>query len=211
VRQNVIANVEGGIGVWIGGDSDLGQFRPPLSRLTGNAEARDILVFNNVISDVRDAILCSNCTSSRVAHNLIRRASAYALKLHQPYVAIDAFQFAPAGGVELANNAIEIGSSAEAMSDPANGTDAGSCTFRHNLWLKPGGFWTPALPTPEVMGIYGVPSGYSAAGKLCASTGSRAAGAGTPLPDIDGTLTGTCRPSPPSPPSIGPSEPDPGC
>ncbi|HSK04546.1 MAG TPA: right-handed parallel beta-helix repeat-containing protein [Kofleriaceae bacterium] len=208
VRQNVIANVEGGIGVWIGGDSDLGQFRPPLSALAGNAEARDIRVFDNVIRDVRDAIQCSNCTSALVAHNLIRRASAYALKLHQPYVAIDSFQFVPAGGVELANNAIEIGGSAEALFDPANGTDAGSCTFRHNLWLKPGGVWAPALPSPEIGGIYGAPSGYSDAGKLCMSTGSRAAGAGTPLPEVDGTLTGACRSSPPS---IGPGEPDPGC
>lgn len=208
VRQNVIANVESGIGVWIGGDSGLGEFRPPLSEPTGNAEARDIRVFDNVIRDVRDAIQCSNCTGSLVAHNLIRRVGAYALKLHQPYISIGSFQFVRAGGVELANNAIEIGGSAEAMFAPADGSDAGSCTFRHNLWLKAGGVWTPALPSPEAGGIYGSPSGYSDAGKLCMSTGSRAAGAGTPLPEVDGTLTGACRSSPPS---IGPGEPDPGC
>ncbi len=208
VRQNVIANVENGFGVWIGGDSNLGEFRPALDQPTGNAEARDIRVFDNVIRDVRDGVVCSNCTSSLVAHNLLRRVTAYMFRLHQPYTAIDSFQFAPAGGVAFVNNAIEIGGSAEAMLDAGNGTDATSCTFRHNLWLKPGGVWTPALPTPETMGIYGEPSGYSDAGTLCAGTSSRAAGAGTPLGNIDGTLAGECRPLPPS---IGPSEPDPDC
>lgn len=211
IRQNVIASAENGLGIWIGGDSGLLQFRPPLSATTGNTEARNIRVFNNVIRDVEEGVMCSNCTASLVAHNLFRRVSAFVFKLHQPYTEIGIYQFASAGGVQLINNAIEVGSSAEAIYEGQNGTDADSLVFSHNLWLKNGATWAPALPTQETMGIYDTPSGYGDDGRLCTTTSSRSAGAGTPLTDVTGTLTGTCRPSPPARPSIGPSEPDPGC
>jgi hypothetical protein len=209
VRQSVIANVEGGVGIWIGGDSSVDQFRPALTAASGNTEATNVRVFDNAIRDVEDAFKCSNCTASLVAHNLIRRVSAFVFKLDQPYTSLDSFDFAPAGGVRLVDNAIEIGSSAEAFSDGRNGTDPASCTFSHNLWLKAGdAAWKPTLPSAETLGIYGKPSGYTDAGALCASAASPAAGAGAPVPGVDGTLQGDCRPSPPS---IGPSEPDPGC
>ncbi|HWO22590.1 MAG TPA: right-handed parallel beta-helix repeat-containing protein [Kofleriaceae bacterium] len=214
VRQNTIGGITGK-GVWIGGDSDVAQFRPPLSATTGNTEARNIRVFNNVIENVQDAITCSNCGSSLVAHNLFRGVSNTVLTLHQPYPDLDdsgtTYVFAPAGGVKLVNNAIEATSGAAAFFDNGSGTAPSTCTFSHNMWLRNNGAWTPQLPTTEEMGQNGKDSGYLGNGQLCASASSLAARAGTPLPEVPGTLQGQCRPTPPSPPSIGPSEPDPGC
>jgi hypothetical protein len=211
VRQSSIADIQGGLGVWIGGDSSLGQFRPPLTSATGNTEATNIRVFDNVIRDVRDAFQCSNCTSSLVAHNLLRRVTGYVLRLQQPYIALNSFGFAPAGGVRFVNNAIEVESSAEAFTDDGGGTDAASCTFSHDMWSRIGDRWTPALPSAEALGILDQQARYDDAGKLCTSASSPAAGAGAQVPEVEGTLQGGCRPSPPSPPSIGPSEPAPGC
>ena len=207
VRQNEIGSA--GKGVWIGGDSSLSQFRPPLTATTGNTEARDIRVFDNVFIDVVAAITCSNCGSSLVAHNLFRDVDDTVFVLHQPYTTLGAFQFAPAGGVKLINNAIEGDSDADAFLDNGAGTASKSCSFSHNMWHRSGGgTWTLSLPTAETMGIYGTQSGYTAAGRLCAAASSPAARAATPLPEVPGTLQGQCRPSPPS---IGPSEPDLGC
>jgi hypothetical protein len=208
VRQNVISSVTGR-GVWIGGDSDSDQFRPPLSAATGNTEARDIRVFDNVIADVEIAIACSNCGSSLVAHNLLRDVNDTVLALYQPYSSIDSHVFAAAGGVTLVNNAIEGDSNTSAFYTPDSGTAPTSCTFSHNMWHRNGGggTWLPMLPTPETRGIYSQQSGYRDDGRLC-GTGGPAAGAATPLSEVPGTLQGKCRGTTPS---IGPSEPDPGC
>jgi hypothetical protein len=205
VRQNVLANLEDGLGVWIGGDSDLAQFRPALSAPTGNAEATNIRVFDNVIRDVKWALQCSNCTSSLVAHNLIRRVNDYVFRLHQPYTTLGAFAFAPAGGVRFINNAIELESDADAVEDTGNGTAAASCTYSHDMWQRDGGAWTPALPSIETMGLFDKQSGYDDTGRLCKSAVSLAAAAGAPVPEVTGTKQGACRGAPPS---IGPGEPE---
>lgn len=208
VRQNMIGAIEGRA-VWIGGESDLNQFRPALTALTGNTEARDIRVFDNVISDVGIGIVCSNCGSSLVAHNLLRNVDDNVLVLHQPYTARDSYQFAPAGGVTFVNNAIEGDSDANAFRNESSAAAPQSCTFSHNMWYRAGGnTWSLDLPTPETMGFNGRQSGYRDNGQLCASANSPAAGAAAPLPEVPGTLQGQCRGTPPS---IGPSEPDPGC
>jgi hypothetical protein len=211
VRQNVISSVAAKA-IWIGGDSSGEQFRPRLTAATGNTEARDIRVFDNVLESVNTAISCSNCGSSLVAHNLIRGVSNNVLSLNQSYPALvymgTTYRFAPAGGVRLVNNAIEGGSNADGFNANGTGTAPDTCTFSHNMWLKDGGAWTPLLPTPEAMGFYGKASRYRAGGQLCASDNSPAAGAATPLREVPGTLQGECRGTPPS---IGPSEPDPGC
>ena len=210
VRQNQIDDIDGS-GVWIGGQSDVNQFRPALMS-TGNAEARNIRVFNNVIRNVRDAFQCSNCTDSLVAHNLIRRAARNLLLLHQPYTELSSggntYEFIGAGGVRMINNAIELRDGAGAFSAEGDELDPGSCTFSRNMWFREGGLWEPPLPTDETDGIQDTQSGYTDTGRLCKTTSSRAAGAGAPLPEVDGTLQGACRGTSRS---IGPSEPDPGC
>lgn len=208
VRQNVISSVTGRA-VWIGGDSDENEFRPPLSAATGNTEARDIRVFDNVITDVEIAIACSNCGSSLVAHNLLRDVDDTVLALYQPYTTINGHMFAAAGGVTLVNNAIEGDSDTRAFYTPDSGTAPASCSFAHNMWHRNGGggTWMPTLPATETRGIYSQQSGYGDDGRLCAGA-SPAAGAAISLPEVPGTLQGQCRAMPPS---IGPGEPAFGC
>jgi hypothetical protein len=207
VRQNQISDIQGGRGVWIGGDSLLNEFRPPLSAANGNTEATNIRVFDNVILNVRDAIECSICTNSLVAHNLLRDVSRDVLNLTQPYTSINSYSFARAGGVRFVNNAIEGTVTGQAV-DAGSGTAPTTCRFSYNMWYRPLGTWDLMLPSTEEGGIHDKQSGYSNDGRLCAGSPSPAVGAGTALPEVDGTLAGTCRPSPRS---IGPSEPDPGC
>ena len=86
-------------------------------------------------------------------------------------------------------------------------TDGASCTFSHNLWFEvndPANSM-PALPNPDPAGIYGQASGYNDTGTLCTGAAQHT---GVAVPEVAGTLGGACRPDPPS---IGPSEPQPGC
>jgi len=207
VRQNQISDIQGGRGVWIGGDSTLNEFRPPLSAANGNTEATNIRVFDNVILNVRDAIECGICTNSLVAHNLLRDVSRYVLNLTQPYTSINSYSFARAGGVRFVNNAIEGAVTGEAVAS-ATDTEPATCRFSYNIWYRPLGTWDLMLPSTEEGGIHDKQSGYFNDGSLCKGSSSPAIGAGTSLPAVDGTLSGACRPSPRS---IGPSEPDPGC
>ena len=210
VRQSTISDVPNGRGLWIGGDSDADEFRPPLSALSGNTEATNVRVFDNVIFSVKDAIECSICTNTLVAHNLLRGVTRDVLNLYQPYTAIVPHNFARSGGVRLVNNAIEVGGGGLAVYE-GNNTDPGSCSFSHNMWYRSSGTWMPTLPVTEEAGIYDKQSGYTDKGSLCASANSPAAAAGASVPGVPGTLQGACRPTSPPPPSIGPSEPDSGC
>jgi hypothetical protein len=221
VRQNRFENT--GAGVRIGNNySDANEFRPMLTASAGNFEAADVQVFDNVfIGNITlAAIICTNCTRSLVAHNAIRATTPAVFRLEQAYAThpqLAGAQFVRAGAVRWINNAIEIPGSPSAMTVVNSGLgdmpDPASCSFDHNLWHKrsPPATWMPTFPATvsETMSIYDKPSGYDDMGKLCSSGGAIAAG--VVLPEVTGTLDGSCRPAPPSPPSIGPSERDPGC
>jgi hypothetical protein len=217
VRQSRFEDT--GTGVRIGNYSDANEFRPALKASAGNFEAADVRVFDNVFGGtiMLDAITCTNCTHVLVAHNAIRAATRSVFRLEQAYAVhpqLAGAQFVRAGQVRWVNNAIETAGSPGAMSvaNSAIGDmpDAASCSFSRNLWYRrsPAAAWTPTFPAAlaETMGIYDKPSGYDDRGKLC--SGGGAVGAGVALPEVNGTLGGTCRPAPPS---IGPSERDPGC
>jgi len=204
------------IGIWIGGGSDANEFRPPLSAAGNNFEAADVRVFDNLIDDADDAVTCSNCTRALVAHNEIRRISRFVFRLVQERTSVGGFAFGSPGAVRWINNAIEVGGftgmnpgALDVFAAAGGSTALASCQLSHNLWYKtsPPATWMPNLPASlsETMGVYDRPSGYDSNGRLCAGG---AVGAGLALPEVTGTLGGACRPAPPS---IGPSERDPGC
>lgn len=215
VRQSSFSSITS-LGIWMGGASDSNEFRPALSPAGNNYEVTDVRVFDNVFNDMQDGITCNNCRRALVAHNEIRGATRFVFRLSQDRASVDTFNFGPPGAVRWINNAIEapvIASALGTFAAVGGAIDLASCEVSHNLWyrMNPAASWTPTFPAPlaETMGIYTRPSGYDATGRLC--SGGGAAGAGLVLPEVTGTLEGTCRPAPPAPPSIGPSERDPGC
>ncbi|MGN6106788.1 MAG: hypothetical protein ACTHU0_16895 [Kofleriaceae bacterium] len=195
--------------LWIGGESSVSEFRPALSAAGDNFEARDVRVFNNVmqVTGGNTAILCSTCKGALIAHNLLLDGrtldAVFGVERRDPEAG---FPFGEPGDVRYLDNAIELQDVTEAISYTGD-VARSSLAFAHNLW-SPMAKADVVLPTEEVGGIYNERSGYMTDGRLCASTGARVAGAGRKVPEVPGTIDGTCRPDPPS---IGPSEPNPGC
>jgi parallel beta helix pectate lyase-like protein len=207
IRQNVITST-GQRPIWLGGNSDETEFRPPLTAADGNFEASNIRVFDNVLSGGITMVMCSLCTQALVASNFIHGDSVtvHVARLFNEHGALGGHAFAPAGSMRFLANAMEVSTDPFGFKVEA-GTDGASCVFSHNLWLEtddPSNSM-PALPTPDPAGIYGQPSGYDDTGTLCAGASQHA---GVAVPEVAGTLAGSCRPDPPS---IGPSEPTPGC
>ncbi|HEV7555959.1 MAG TPA: hypothetical protein VGO00_10910, partial [Kofleriaceae bacterium] len=163
--------------VWIGGNSLETEFRPPLVNATGNYEAANIRVFDNVINTASGgtAIACSLCTSSAIAANYIYGQYSYIVRLIDEHGPVGGFSFVASGGIRMADNAMEV------TGDPygfrvETGTDGSQCTFANNLWYEvdaPANSM-PTLPTPESNGIYGVPSGYDLDGQLCTGAAAHA-------------------------------------
>lgn len=206
LRQSVFENNTARV-IWLGGSSTEQEFRPPLQP-TGNAEARNIRVLANQLHEGNAAIVCSLCTDVVVGANRIWGDNfSYILRFVNEHGSIAGKTFVPAGGMRFISNAIEVNGNPFGVR-MESGTDCSACAFDHNLWLEiddPGDS-TPVFPVPETNGIYGVPSGYDAAGNLCA--GGNAIAAGVLVPGDPGTIGGACRPMPPS---IGPNEPDGSC
>jgi len=209
IRQSVLRDA-GMRAVWIGGDSDANEFRPPLSVATGNYEASNVRVFDNVIQGggaSTMAVECTGCTTSLVAHNLILGDNFTDVLHLKQHGAIDTFEVVLSGKVRFLANAIEVSNNPSGARGDS-GTDAASCVFAHNLWYAtddpPNSMLS--LPTPETGGIYGMRSGYDSGWRLCA--GGASIGKAAPVPEVPGTRDGVCRPAPPS---IGPGERDPGC
>jgi hypothetical protein len=199
IRQSTFTN-NGQRAVWIGGSSSEDEFRPPLAMPADNYEASDVHVFDNLITGSGlEAIPCSLCQDSLVAHNLIRGTWTEIGHLIAEHGPINGHAFVQSGSMTWINNAIEVTSNATPMVADG-GTDPASCVYSHNLW---DGTMMPASGEPGM--IYNMPSGYDAAGQLC--TGA-AAHAGVLVPEAPGTFDGECRAMPPS---IGPDEPAAGC
>ncbi len=201
--------VDGGVRVfWIGGDSTPAEFRPPLvAGSSGNYEAANVRVINNIIEDGNAFVTCDLCSNVLVAANFVRGTQlGYVFRFIQTKTTLAGAQFVTTASTRVIDNAIEVANNPYGAR-VESGASCGTCVFDHNLWFEsdnpPGSH--PPLPVPETNGIYEVPSGYNAAGLLCA--GGAAIAKGVRLPEVDGTREGACRPDPPS---IGPNEPG-GC
>jgi hypothetical protein len=206
VRQSRFVGSTGRV-FWIGGSSTETEFRPPLAA-TSNAEASNIRILNNLIHDGRAVFTCSVCTGVLVAGNYVHGDQfTHIFRFVQEHGTINGKPFVIAGALRAIDNATEISGTAVGVR-MESGTDCSACVFDHNLWLRVDDPTdsTPVFPVPETNGIYGVPSGYTPQGELC--SGGAAIGAGVVVPGVDGTIEGVCRPTPPS---IGPNEPDGSC
>ncbi len=193
--------------VWIGGNSAEVDFRPLLAA-TDNYEARDIQVFDNFIDGHSSAVVCASCTNALIANNRITGDLDYVFRVINEHPAgLGGHEFPMPGTLRIHGNAIEVTTNPYGTRMESN-TSCATCEYSHNLWLEiddpPDS--TPPLPVPETNGIYGMPSGYDAQGRLCA--GGAAIGTGPTVTEVKGTFSGECRTTPRS---IGPGEFDGGC
>ena len=206
VRQSRIIGA-GTRAVWIGGSSTEVDFRPPLAA-TDNYEARDLRVFDNFIDGHEAGIVCSSCTDVLIANNRITGDLTHVIRVINEHPSgLSSFAFPNPASLRVIANAIEVTSNPFGLRMESN-TSCASCVFSHNQWLEIDNPQdsTPPLPVIETSGIYGVPSGYDAQGRLCA--GGAAIGTGTVVPEVNGTFLGECHTTPRS---IGPQNPDTGC
>lgn len=214
VRQNRIA-IDGARAVNLGGSTDLDLFRPPLSTAAPNAEARRIRVFDNVITGLTSSatpFAFVGCVDCLAAHNLVRGGQRWHVRILQETATQGGFTFEPArDGRVIANSFVFASSSLATAVNVGAGTEPTTFTFSHNLWYAADapGASSPDLPAAETGGVIGLPSGYGhipdapsqSLGATC--VGAAEAGAGVPVPEVTGTLDGTCRREPTA---IGPQE-----
>lgn len=208
IRQNRI-RISGSRAINLGGSTDLTLFRPPLSMSATNAEARRIRVFNNVITGlgtIATPFAFVGCIDCLAAHNLVRGQQRWHLRILQETPTQAGYTFEPAANGRVINNSFVF--AAASLSTAVNvgaDTSPGTFSFAHNLWFATDNAAqsTPVLPVPEVGGLYGFESGYSQVpddpkapifmASIC--NGSPESDRKPMLPDVDGTLTGSCRPA----------------
>jgi hypothetical protein len=219
VRQNRIW--EGGnTGISLGGSTPFAWFRPPLSTTSPNAEARRIRAFDNmVLGSTYAPFVFTSCVDCLLAHNLSLGTPGRVLRLWGT-LSQNGYTFEPTRNGRVINNSFVW------QADLVNHVEIGSAaavdtfTFSHNLWYEatPASQSTPYFfpsmaVVPDTGGVIGQGSGYFGAtitniSQLCAGPEADAA---APLPEVDGTIDGTCR-APGGYQTIGPQIYDPaGC
>jgi hypothetical protein len=202
IRQNRFRN-GGTLAIELGGLSAPGEFRPPLSSTSANAEARRVRAFNNfVVGDTGAPFAFNGCIDCVVAHNFVAGTPSAMVRVLQQTTA-GGYSFEPTSNGRVTNNSFtwEIGNLSTYVEVNGN-TSISTFTFSHNLWQSP-----PMLPVTEIGQVVNAFSGYTASTTVYC--GGPESGAATPLPDIDGTLDGYCRAN--DVPTIGPQITAPGC
>ncbi len=216
VRDNRI-RITGGRAINLGGSTDLTLFRPPLSATAGNAEARRVRVYNNVITGMTATatpFAFVGCVDCLAAHNLVRGQQRWHVRILQETPTQGGYTFEPARGGRVLHNSFVFDSST--LSTAVNvgaGTEPSTFAFARNLWYATDdpGRSAPMLPVTEDGGVVGQPSGYvnlpddprapilSPPSTGCAEWAARPAR----LAEVPGTLDGRCRDSATT---IGPQE-----
>lgn len=194
VRQNRMH--DSGAAVTLGGSTPLSWFRPPVSAMSANAEARRVRAFDNVVTGNSHApFTFLSCVDCLVAHNLAHGEPAFLLRILEGNASQGGYQFEPTSNGRVINNSF-VWRSATLTShvDVGPGTEPTTFTFSHNLWydLDAPSLSTPMLPVSETGSVIGAPSGYApfSDAPYC---GGPETGAATPLPEVDGTIEGYCR------------------
>ena len=210
IRQCLLDN-GGERGVNMGGSTGFEFFRPPLSSISPNVEARDIRVVGNVIVGGFAALAFVGCVDCLAANNTIVDPDHWVLRILQETVSGGGYVFEPASNGRYANNLVYFDSTTLATTvNVGPDTDAASFAFATNLWYAhddPGQSAPTDLPVAESGGIVGQDPQLTnpGAGDYTIGASSPAAGAGTALGAQYVDYTGKCFGSPPS---IGAFEPN---
>jgi hypothetical protein len=195
VQQNRIRDA-GSEAIRLGGTTPATWFRPPLSTTAANAEARRVRVFNNVSTgDTYAPFAWFGCVDCLVAHNFTQGEPVVLLRIMQRSAPPSGYTFEPTKDGRVINNTftwndgmlvshVEVGFDVQAT----------SFSFANNNWFAVDvpSLSTPALPVAETGSLIGIGTAYlpDAQHQLC---GGPEVGAALPLPEITGTIEGTCR------------------
>ena len=186
-------------GVNLGGSTGFAYFRPPLSTVEPNAEARNIRVVANLIEGSVAPIAYVGCVGCAVANNTIIDPDNWIIRILQETTSSGGYEFEACSFGVFINNLVYFDRSA--ISTYVNigpDTAAGTFTFANNLWFAhdnpPAS--QPTLPVTEINGIYGLDPGLDADYRV--SPSSPAAGAGAATGWTWGDLSGACYADPPT-------------
>ncbi len=185
-------------GVNLGGSTGDAYFRPPLSETEPNAEARRILVVNNLIVDATAAVAFVGCVDCLAANNTIVNPENWVARILQETSSDETYIFEPASRGRFINNLVWFDSSQlRTFINVGSDTAPETFTFANNLWYAhdaPGAS-TPSLPVTESDGVIGQNPMFSAeaAGEYQPESGSPACGAGLSLEEVLDDLALNCR------------------
>lgn len=161
VKDNRI-ELSNGRALKIGGSTDGFLFRPPLNHAPA-WEASDITVEFNTLIGGRSTVSYVNSDNGRVFNNVIYEPGAQVIKIISEIYGNDPITSKiiqpPRNGKFIDNTVIAtIASGSIVDTDAASENGAGTFQFANNQWYNRGtpGDSTPALPTVETGGVYGV-------------------------------------------------------
>ncbi len=192
--------IEGGArSLNMGGSTGFQYFRPSLSEITANAEARDIRLIGNLLEGSDAAVAYVGCVDCVVAHNTIVDPHNWILRILQETTSQGNYQFEACRDGIFVNNLVYYDrSDLSTWVNIGPNTSPGSFTFANNLWYA----WDnpnqsePNLPVAEIDGIYGQDPGLDV--DLRIGPGSPASGAGQDSAWTWGDYSGACYSSTPS-------------
>jgi hypothetical protein len=183
----------------LGGSTGFTYFRPPLSDVDPNAEARNIRVVANLIEGSEAAIAYVGCVGCVVVNNTIVDPHNWILRILQETTTVPPYVFEPCRDGVFVNNLVYFSwGDLSTWVNIGPNTAPETFTFANNLWYA----WDspphsePSLPAPETGGVYGQDPGFTTAYHIDAS--SPAFGAGLPNQWITGDNDGVCYRHPPS-------------
>ncbi len=143
----------------IGGSTGFAFFRPPLSETTPNFEARNIRVLGNVFVGSDSPIAFVGSVHCIVAQNTIVNPTRWLLRILQETTSSPPHVFLPCGDSIFESNLLFFSRALLSTHINVGGNTApATFSFARNLWYahdNPAQS-TPALPSPELQGVYGV-------------------------------------------------------
>ena len=183
----------------LGGSTGFDYFRPPLSTISPNAEARNIRLVSNVIEGSDAAAAYVGCVGCVVVNNTIVDPHNWILRILQETTSGGSFDFEACRDGLFVNNLVyfERGDLSSYVNIGPD-TESGTFTFANNLWYA----WDnpalsePSLPVTESNGLYGLDPELGPDFGIRHS--SPAAGAGIVTSWTWGDIEGACYTSSPS-------------
>jgi hypothetical protein len=183
----------------LGGSTGFDYFRPPLSEISPNAEARNIRVVANIFHGSVAPIAYVGCVGCVVANNTIVDPDNWILRILQETTTSGGYEFEACKNGVFTNNIVYFDRSA--LSTYVNigpNTASGSFTFANNLWYahdNPAQS-EPTLPAAETHGTYGLDPDLDDEYRI--SVTSPAAGSGIDTDWTWGDRSGACFADPPT-------------